>query len=231
LINQYKGFLIDLDNTLFDFDRAQKEALQETLPSLPVNFNQLINQFKQINQEFWHKYERKEIELDSLRVERFRQLLNPYSINLDVKELSKNFLDKLSLKAYLLPGAAKVVEYLSKRAMLCLITNGITNVQRVRIARAKLEVFFNAVLISEEIGLSKPDPQFFLKACESLYLQPYEVLCIGDSPAADIYGAHLAGIDSCWFNKDTTLYPQDLPKPNYTITSLLELRGFAADIS
>ena len=70
-------------------------------------------------------------------------------------------------------------------------------VQRGRIARAEIEVFFTDILFSEDVGLYKPDPRFFLLACKRLKLPVYEILCIWDSPSADIRGAKLAGIDAC----------------------------------
>ncbi len=77
----------------------------------------------------------------------------------------------------------------------------------------------------------KPDPEFFRLATRRLHLSPHEVLCVGDNPLADIKGAHEAGIDTCWYNPYPQSYPANSPAPDYAISDLIQLKGFAAEAS
>jgi HAD superfamily hydrolase (TIGR01549 family) len=130
-----------------------------------------------------------------------------------------------------MPHTISLLEFLSKRSLLCLITNGLADVQKNRIARAELEVFFNDILISQEIGLEKPNPEFFRLAVRRLRLSPHEVLCVGDNPLIDIKGARDAGLDTCWFNPYVQSYPAGFPPPDYTVTDLFQLKDLVVDVS
>ena len=63
------------------------------------------------------------------------------------------------------------------------------------------------MLISEEIGLAKPDPRFFRAAGEALGLAPADLLCVGDNPVADVAGARSAGIEAWWFSPNGASWP------------------------
>ncbi|HYW83323.1 MAG TPA: HAD family hydrolase, partial [Spirochaetia bacterium] len=86
---------------------------------------------------------------------------------------------------------------------------------------------FAAILISEELGVAKPDTRFFQAACDALHLPPSELLCVGDTPAADMRGAQAAGIDACWYAPSGAPWPLGDAAPHYIIRSLKELLKFA----
>jgi putative hydrolase of the HAD superfamily len=87
--------------------------------------------------------------------------------------------------------------------------------------------FFRAVLISEELGLAKPDPRFFLRAAEAAGLPRSELLCVGDNPSADIVGARTAGIAGCWYNPGGAAWPGPGDPPERIIGDLRELLPLA----
>ncbi len=233
LQKKYHGFFLDADNTLFDFNKAERDALFETMETIaPASFSEEIYQsYHSINEEVWKGFEEGTINYSDLKTTRFSNLLKLLQLNTDPEQASELFLDRLSTKAYLLPHAIEVLEYLAKRASLVLISNGISRVQRGRIARAGIEIFFQDILISEEIGISKPEPGFFQLALKRLQLPPHKVLCIGDSPSADIRGGHHSGLDTCWFMYPERRYPVGEPKPDYIVTDLRELTAFSANFS
>jgi putative hydrolase of the HAD superfamily len=147
----------------------------------------------------------------------------------DSEELAQLYLKHLGRKDYLLPHAIEVLEYLYRRALLVLLTNGITRVQKERITRSGIEIFFKDIIISEEIGLTKPDPAIFLLAAKRINLAPSALLCVGDSPSSDIRGGFNAGMDTCWFRSTSADYPRQEPEPDYIIDDLRELIKFAPD--
>ena len=231
-IRKYSGFIIDADNTLFDFDRAQRDALFESLKVLEYTgfSDEIYNLFESINKTLWKSLEEGKIERELLKVERFRLLLDELQIEGNSEELAQLYLKHLGRKDYLLPHAIEVLEYLYRRAILVLLTNGITRVQRERITRSGIEIFFQDIIISEEIGLTKPDPAIFLLAAKRINLAPSALLCVGDSPSSDIRGGFNAGMDTCWFRSTSADYPREEPEPDYIIDDLRELIKFAPDL-
>lgn len=229
---KYHGFLIDADNTIFDFTKAERDALFETLKSFSImNYSEeLYDIYHRINEELWRNFEEGTIDQSSLNIERFRLFLNSLNLNEDPEMIAALFLDRLSRKDYLLPHALEVLEFLSKRASLSLVSNGIARVQRGRIARAGIEIFFQDIIISEEVGFSKPDPEVFFLAISRLHLSLHNILCVGDSPSSDIRGANQAGLDTCWFMYPVRRYPPEEPKPDYIISDLRELLAFSPDL-
>ncbi|MFI5369420.1 MAG: YjjG family noncanonical pyrimidine nucleotidase [Spirochaetia bacterium] len=225
----YRGFLLDADNTLFNYDRAETEALDATLavaaPQVPRE--KARASYRAINAGYWKRFEQGAVSLADLKVGRFADMLKDLHLGGDAASLSDGYLARLSQKAYFLPHARKVVRALSRRAVLCLITNGISMVQRGRLARSGIAECFAAILISEELGVAKPDTRFFQAACDALHLPPSELLCVGDTPAADMRGAQAAGIDACWYAPSGAPWPLGDAAPHYIIRSLKELLKFA----
>jgi putative hydrolase of the HAD superfamily len=63
---------------------------------------------------------------------------------------------------------------------------------------------FNAILVSAEAGMQKPDPAFFLEAARRLGVAVGEVAHVGDSPQEDLAGAQAAGMRAVLVNRDAT---------------------------
>ncbi|NOY09748.1 MAG: noncanonical pyrimidine nucleotidase, YjjG family [Spirochaetes bacterium] len=230
---KFRGFLIDADNTIFDFDRSEHEAFYETAQTfkLPYYDESIYTTYKAINDNIWRKLEKGEIEWKQLQVERFRIFLTTIGKKADPEEFSEEYLNNLSKKAYLIPHSVEVLAFLSKRAFLILGTNGLAKVQRSRLVRSGIEVFFQDIIISEEIGISKPSPAFFKIASGKLHLPPYEILCVGDNPASDILGGYQAGFPTCWFAYKQIAFTYRDFKPDYVINDLRDLKIFAPDFS
>jgi 2-haloacid dehalogenase len=222
----FRGFLIDADNTIFDYNRAEHEALAATLTEAGLEPTPaILEAYRRINDRFWRAFEEGAVTHEALKVERFRQLLAEEvpDCRLDPAAVSRRYLELLAMQACLLPHAAAALENLARRAALALVTNGISEVQRGRLERSGLARHFQAVLISGEIGIAKPDPRFFFLAAGQLGLSPSEVLCVGDVPATDIRGARAAGMASCWVTAPGAVWPPEEPGPDYTIRDLRAL--------
>jgi 2-haloacid dehalogenase len=225
----YRGFLFDADNTLFDYDEAERQALDETFDSFlgGVPREKARAAYRIINSRFWAAYEKGSVTIQELKVGRFEELVTALGVvNADPRKAAFSYLDRLASKAILLPHAREAVTELARGARLCLVTNGIAAVQRGRLAASGLAECFTAVLISEELGYSKPDPRFFWRACELLGLAAAEVLCVGDNPVADIAGARAAGIDACWYAPAGREWPGPGPAPLHVANDLLTIVDF-----
>lgn len=226
----FRGFLIDADNTIFDYDRAEREALfgtlaEEGLEPAPAT----LEAYRRINDGFWRAFERGETTQERLKVERFRRLLAEAApeCRADPEAMSRRYLQLLAVQVHVLPHAAAAIVDLARRASLGLATNGIPEVQQSRLERSGLAPCFRIVLISGEIGIAKPDPRFFLLGAERLGLPASEVLCVGDVPATDVRGARAAGMASCWVAAAGAVWPPEEPGPDYAISDLRGLAAFA----
>lgn len=116
-----------------------------------------------------------------------------------------------------------------------IVTNGVTNQQKRKIARLGLDTFTTCIFISEEFGAAKPDPSIFQAAAECLETAPTEILFVGDHPRLDMWGAHMLGMKTVWVHHNERKWPDDIPHDavNITVSSFAELLpifGLTADL-
>jgi 2-haloacid dehalogenase len=200
----YRWVLCDADGTLFDYDRAEAAALQQTFAENSIDLAaEHVAAYRRINAQIWRDYELGKIAQDVLRVRRFELLFEAVGVEADAATFSERYLVHLGEQAILIPGAEEVVKALHGRVGLVLITNGIKEVQRSRLGRSTLRDCFAGVVISDEVGVSKPDPGIFDVAFTKMgHPDKREVLIVGDSLTSDIKGGAAYGIDTCWYNPD-----------------------------
>jgi len=99
----------------------------------------------------------------------------------------------------------------------------LTNVQNKRIRQSVIAPFFKEIIISEEVGVSKPDPAIFHYALRHFStLDPRNMLMIGDNLHSDILGGKNSGIDTCWYNPAIVENITDI-LPTYEIHHLKEI--------
>lgn len=119
--------------------------------------------------------------------------------------------------------AVQTLEALRPRFKLGLVTNGPSRTQRPKIEQFQLIGYFDLLIVSEEVGVAKPDPAIFAIALEQLGVAPGEALFVGDSPEFDLRGAAAAGIPCIWMNPRGEQLPADVPPPLALIERLTEL--------
>jgi len=143
---------------------------------------------------------------------------------MDPVAMNAAYLENLIQHTVPLDGALDLLETLKRlRVRMGIITNGLREVQRPRIRQVGMENFFQVVLVSDEIGLAKPDTRFFARAHAEMGLPEKEkVLVVGDSYASDIAGAKNFAFPSCWFNPKALQPPADA-QPDFDIRSLKEV--------
>lgn len=222
----YKWLLLDADGTLFDYDRAETEALEWTFEQLGYKFQEeYIKAYRQINEQIWLDFEQGEIAPERLKVQRFELLFEAIGAELDAETFSERYLKNLALGTTLIEGAEKTVRSLYGEVGMVLITNGLAEVQRTRLAGSTIGRYFEDVVISEEIGASKPDRRIFDVAFERMgNPEKEEVLIVGDSLTSDMRGGSEYGIDTCWYNPEGRARELQIAI-RYEIHSLDELVG------
>ncbi len=134
---------------------------------------------------------------------RWERLVAAAELDADPHALAEAFLVGMGRYGDLYPGARDVLAALAARdgVVLALITNGLSEVQRARIARLELDAYFDAIVVSSEVGAAKPAPAIFDVAFARLADPPRaSALMVGDSLTSDLRGGRDAGVATCWFN-------------------------------
>ena len=228
--SRYQWLIFDADGTLFDFRLGETTALQQTTRNHDVTYSSdLHDAYSAISAVLWKQFELGEVSLMRLRVERFERLFTELGIDLHAESFNLDFMEALGQQRQLLPGAEAIVQSLSSRFRLLLATNGIAVVQRPRFAGSSIRRYFEDVVISDEIGVAKPQTGFMEEAFSRMgEPRKSEVLMIGDSLSSDIAGGVNFGIDTCWFNPEG-LALDGAPKPTYEIADLTEIDGIVEE--
>ncbi len=229
-MTRYPWLLFDADGTLFDYERAEAQALRATFEQLghPYEGGHLAL-YRPINHQLWLELERGGVTPAVLQVRRFELLLEALGLRADAQEFSARYLRNLAGAWALMDGAEETVRALSRSHHLVVVTNGLRDVQRPRLEASPIGRYFDDVIISEEVGAAKPSRAYFDAAFARMGRpEKAQVLLIGDSLSADIRGGIDYGLDTCWFN------PQRLPPPEgldirYEITMLHQLVDFLGE--
>ncbi|MBQ7726138.1 MAG: YjjG family noncanonical pyrimidine nucleotidase [Clostridia bacterium] len=219
----YTSLFLDLDNTLLDFQKAEKQAILLVLAEngLPAN-EETAALYSEINRSFWERFERGEIPKAAIFTGRFETLLAALHASGDVEAISKQYCQYLSDGFFTVDGAISVLTALKEKGyLLYATTNGLSATQYKRIDGSGLRPYFDGIFVSEDANAQKPQKEYFEYVIAHIPEQDRRrILIIGDSQSSDILGGINAGIDTCWYN------PHALParwKATYEIRSLLEL--------
>lgn len=222
----YKWILFDLDNTLMDFHEASRLSLKSLLEQNGKNYTSEIYEFyHQSNLKVWKAFEQNEIDAATLRYLRFELFLSGMSWEFNAVDWGKSYLAGIVKFSKLFAQANEILRYTKKKYKVALVTNGLREVQRPRLKKCGIYEMFDQIVVSDEIGYSKPDIEFF----DYIFKQvgPHkrdEFLIVGDSLSSDMAGGKNAGIDTCWIDNENMMAKLEIkPEVNYHITELNEL--------
>ncbi len=221
---KYRWLLLDLDNTIFDFNTSSRLALASLMQEVGIeNTDENWQVYVDINKKIWGKLETGEFTPDQVKWKRFDIFFKEYNVHYDAHDANEFYLESLVENFRLIPGTDDVVRQLYDDYRLVAITNGLKKVQKPRLQRSGLYDLFEGVVVSEEIGSAKPQKAFFNHAFDLMNHPPKEeTLVVGDSLSSDIQGAKNYGLHACWVNpghsdNNTALIPE------YEIEDLKEL--------
>lgn len=224
---KYHTVLFDADDTLYDYNKAEEQALLRTFEAAGFTVNeQLMTSYRVINKQLWIDLEQGLIKTQELRTERFQRLLDREKLitPLNTEELSQTYINNLAEGFFLKEGAVELCHKLEEKGCrMAIVTNGIREVQLSRISKSDLRDTFKHIIVSEDTGYQKPHTGFFEYAFKSMSLTGKEgVLIVGDSLTSDIQGGLNFGLDTCWFNPNH-LENRTGIVPKYEIHALSEL--------
>ena len=227
-----RNVLFDLDDTLFDFHKAEKIALTKTLVHFGIDpTEETLALYSAINAAHWKRLELGEISREEVKVGRYRELFKTIGVECDPVKATAYYESMLAIGHYFMPGAPELLEELYGKYRLYIVSNGTAKVQEGRIGSSGIAKYMEGIFISQILGANKPDKQFFdICFAEIPDFSLSETVIIGDSLSSDIKGGINAGIITVWFNPKGIENDNDI-KPDYTIKELSEVPGLLSQIS
>ena len=228
-MKKYRHLFIDLDDTVYDFAWAARESFRETYEKLEYgrffeSFGQYLSIYEPYNLELWRIYGEGKITKEELNRRRYSYPLEAVGVYDD--ELAATFcreaLSRIPTKGKLVPGAKELLEYLQPRYSMHILSNGFKELQSHKMRTAGIYGYFNTIILSEDIGVNKPNIKLFEHALERAGATVDESIMIGDMFETDIAGARNAGIDQIYYNpkgKENNPFT-----PTYTVNDLLQIK-------
>ena len=230
-MTHHRNIFIDLDDTIWDFTANSHVSLEIMYRDLDIariypDYDAFSSAYYAKNSELWALYHHGKIEKDFLIIERYAHLLRTIGYN-DIdnrlaQRMNEYYLDTLALQTQLVPYAIELLDYLTRRGYnLYILSNGFIEVQHKKLQSAGIEDYFERMVLSDEIGINKPDRRLFDYALEVTHSQAADTLMIGDNYDADIMGAMQAGWGQIYFDRNHRGITAQ--EPQHTVHSLKEV--------
>jgi HAD superfamily hydrolase (TIGR01509 family) len=223
-----QAILFDVDDTLFDRRGAQLMVLEILLREhgdafAGIDKRTIIEAFLESDRVTTWEYYGETYSIEGIRLRRQQVFLDLLGLGeTHAQALSEVYVAWYPRCDAPVDGAKAVVETLAARFPLGVISNGLPDVQYTKLETLALRHLFKCIVLSEELGIRKPDPAIFWRAAELLNIAPGDCLYIGDSYDNDVVGARQSGMHACWFNPDGEAAPGP-EKPDLEIRALEEI--------
>lgn len=219
-----KNVLIDLDGTLLDFSKGEKNAFIDTIKHFtsyePIDYE--CEKFSIINEYYFNQYRMGKMDRNEFHLRRFKEIYDFLKLNANIEESDLYYVNSLKYQANLFDDVINALKYLSKKYDLFIASNGMTSVQIKRLETAGISKYFKKVYVSEEIGFNKPDNEFFEYIFNGLNDHEKDnYIIIGDRLETDVLGGINVGIKAIYLRRNEIL--RDDIKPDYEIDSLNEI--------
>ena len=221
-----KAVLIDIDNTILDFDKCSEEAIRQTASqygiTLPENYFEV---FSECNDKLWHLLEEGIITKQDIYDRRWVEIFKRLGIEADGIAFDNTFREKIRNIAVPVEGAEELLQYLSAKYPVYCASNASRERQEYRLGICGFDKYLSGIFTSEDIGFQKPAKEFFFACVSALYpVKPSEIVMIGDSVNADIIGAKNFGLKTIWFNFRNEAY-DNYKFTDYTVLRLSDIKN------
>ena len=225
----YTTIFFDLDDTLWDTHGNAKLCLNELYNEYQINrfyptFNDFHKIYSQRTEVLWSNYSKGTIDKPTLIQSRFRCPFIDFDEPTDemADNMNRDFFERIATKTGLIEGTIDLLEYLHGKYKMHIISNGFSELQDKKINGAGLGKFFDKVILSDAVGVNKPNPIIFNHLLNEAKVPQSEVIMIGDNIDTDIAGAQNSGIDQIWFNPTNS--NNNGISPTYTVQRLEEIK-------
>jgi len=223
----------DLDDTLLDHHQAEKAALNDVYYNFKfdkkVSLDTLTNRFGTINKKLWIKYSNGAIDRSTLQRKRIEDTLHTLGLGTEQwDEVARYYLEAYERHWQWIDGKKQVFEFVADNYPTGLLTNGFTEVQKKKFEKFNFKDFVDHFIISEEIGVMKPQSGIFEHATMQAGVEPGQILYIGDSLHSDVQGGSDFGWNVAWFNRFSET--KETKNAVFTYTEPAELHHWMKDV-
>ena len=203
-----KAIFFDLDYTILDSKKAEEIAVHEFIKKIPelngINEEEFEKSWHRNALALYERYNRREISFERQRLDRVKNTFAEFNIlknDEEAKEIFKVYLKLYEKNWILFEDTKEVLDYLKGKYKLGVITNGDSIQQRQKIKNTNMDEYFSQIIISGEVGFSKPEKEIFEIACKKIDEDPKNCLMVGDNLKVDVQGAIDAGLNGVWINR------------------------------
>ncbi|OAD90047.1 noncanonical pyrimidine nucleotidase, YjjG family [Aequorivita soesokkakensis] len=224
--NNITDVFFDLDHTLWDFDRNSALAFARVFQKhkIDLSLTDFLKEYEPINLIYWKRFREETVSKEQLRRGRLTDTFDVFKIQFPLETidaLAISYIEELPVDNHLFLDTIEILEYLSKKYNLHIITNGFEEVQYLKLHNSGIKKYFSTITTSEEVGLKKPHPVIFEIALKKASVAPQKSIMIGDSLEADIIGAKNVGMNTLFFN-----YRNEIVAENFfAINELSEIKN------
>jgi putative hydrolase of the HAD superfamily len=189
-----RAVLFDLDGTLYDRDRLARDLFHAQYAAFSHELRGIA----------YERFMRDAVAMDDhgygVKENGYRALVQAWGLDAALADrLVAHFWASYGDHCNLGDDVRDVLAELRRRGLkLGVITNGPSAMQRRKLAMLGVEHAFDAILVSEEEGVRKPDAEIFRRALARCGVAAHEALFVGDHPVVDVEGAHGAGLLAVW---------------------------------
>lgn len=199
-----KAILWDMDGTLLDFSVAERNALRKCFANFHLGecTDAMISRYSSINDTYWKRLERGEIQKNQLLTQRFKEFFAFENIIFsDAEAFNNEYQIHLGDTICFNDDAYHLIQELKSMVRQYAVTNGAYIAQERKLKKSGLDELFDDSFISDKIGAEKPSKEFFDYVLNQIgNYQKEEIMIVGDSLTSDMQGGNNAGIKCCWYN-------------------------------
>ncbi|NJX14804.1 YjjG family noncanonical pyrimidine nucleotidase [Tamlana crocina] len=226
--NGITDIFFDLDHTLWDFNKNSALTFKKIfeINKLDFDVDAFLSHYEPINLKYWKLYREEQIEKETLRFSRLNDTFLAVGFSAEaqlINKLSNDYITHLTHFNYLFENTFEILDYLSTKYRLHIITNGFDEVQNTKLNKSKIHTYFKTITNSENAGVKKPNPQIFNYALQLAQTTAQNSIMVGDNYEADILGAKNIGMDAVHFDANNNLPTQNGVKK---INNLIQLKKY-----
>jgi len=227
-----KAILWDIDGTILDFKEAEYYGMKNCFAHFGLGecTDEMIVTYAAINDKYWEMLERKEVTRQELFTARFKEFFDGEGIVFDkLVEFNKEYQHQLSTLIFFRDNGYELIKELKGQIRQYAVTNGSYNVQKHKLEKSGLKELFEDCFISDQIGVEKPNVEFFDHVKKVLGdVDDSEMIIVGDSLTSDMKGGNNAGILCCWYNPSHKENKKEL-RIDYEIENLWDIKKILSE--
>ena len=203
-MHRIKAILFDIDDTLYDLSIPFKEAFREFFPGEEMDLDGAFLASRKYSDRIYDRSLSGGISMEEMYIYRLGNAFRDYGKIIDGATALQfqSVYEKHQHNIRMTGEMEGLLEKLSKKTTLGIITNGPSEHQRDKVRALGLErwIPMERIWISGDLGIGKPHKEIFAAAQDKLGLKPEELCFVGDAYGHDILGARGAGWKAVWFN-------------------------------